>query len=125
MIVQVRKLGEGFDHPLLAVAAVFSIFANLSPFVQFVGRIMRVINRMRPGDVLNHGTVVFHAGANVASRWGDFQQYSEADRKFFEQLLPMEDLNFGSANELEVEPQPRGSRKRCADRCAQPDQHPP
>ena len=80
---------------------------------------------MRPGDVLNHGTVVFHAGANVASRWGDFQQYSEADRKFFEQLLPMEDLNFGSANELEVEPQPRGSRKRCADRCAQPDQHPP
>ena len=107
VIVQVRKLGEGFDHPLLAVAAVFSIFANLSPFVQFVGRIMRVIKQNAPGDVLNHGTVVFHAGANVASRWGDFQQYSEADRKFFEQLLPMEDLNFGSANELEVEPQPR------------------
>ena len=107
VIVQVRKLGEGFDHPLLAVAAVFSIFANLSPFVQFVGRIMRVIKQNAPGDVLNHGTVVFHAGANVASRWGDFQQYSEADRKFFDQLLPMEDLNFGSANELEVEPQPR------------------
>ena len=107
VIVQVRKLGEGFDHPLLAVAAVFSIFANLSPFVQFVGRIMRVIKQNAPGDALNHGTVVFHAGANVASRWGDFQQYSEADRKFFEQLLPMEDLNFGSANELEVEPQPR------------------
>ena len=48
MIVQVRKLGEGFDHRFLAVAAVFSIFSNLSPFVQFVGRIMRVINRMRP-----------------------------------------------------------------------------
>ena len=59
VIVQVRKLGEGFDHPLLAVAAVFSIFANLSPFVQFVGRIMRVIKQNAPGDVLNHGTVVF------------------------------------------------------------------
>ena len=45
VIVQVRKLGEGFDHPHLAVAAVFSIFANLSPFVQFVGRIMRVIKQ--------------------------------------------------------------------------------
>jgi superfamily II DNA or RNA helicase len=41
VIVQVRKLGEGFDHPRLSVAAVFSIFSNLSPFVQFVGRIMR------------------------------------------------------------------------------------
>ena len=106
VIVQVRKLGEGFDHPFLAVAAVFSIFANLSPFVQFVGRIMRVIEQNAPGHVLNHGSVVFHAGANVASRWADFQQYSEADREFFDQLLPMEDLDFGSADELEVEPTP-------------------
>ena len=108
VIVQVRKLGEGFDHPFLAVAAVFSVFANLSPFVQFVGRIMRVIKQNAPGHVLNHGTVVFHAGANVAGRWEDFQQYSEADRKFFDELLPMEDLDFGSAEELEVEPGPRG-----------------
>jgi superfamily II DNA or RNA helicase len=48
VIVQVRKLGEGFDHPYLSVAAVFSIFANLSPFVQFVGRIMRVIAHNNP-----------------------------------------------------------------------------
>ncbi|MGH6913782.1 MAG: DEAD/DEAH box helicase, partial [Geminicoccales bacterium] len=57
--------------------------------------------------VLNHGTVVVHAGANVASRWEDFQQYSKADQEFFDQLLPMEDLDFGSADELEVEPDPR------------------
>ena len=107
VIVQVRKLGEGFDHPFLAVAAVFSVFANLSPFVQFVGRIMRVIEQNASGHVLNQGTVVFHAGANVASRWEDFQQYSEADREFFEQLLPMEGLDFDSADELEVEPEPR------------------
>ena len=107
VIVQVRKLGEEFDHPFLAVAAVFSIFSNLSPFVQFVGRIMRVIKETAPGHVLNRGSVVFHAGANVASRWADFQQYSEADREFFDQLLPMEDLDFGSSDELEVEPVPR------------------
>ena len=107
VIVQVRKLGEGFDHPFLAVAAVFSIFANLSPFIQFVGRIMRVIEQDAPGHILNHGSVVFHAGANVASRWADFQIYSEADREFFDQLLPIEDLDFGSGDELEVEPAPR------------------
>ncbi|MEO7423788.1 MAG: DEAD/DEAH box helicase family protein [Fibrobacteria bacterium] len=84
IIVQVRKLGEGFDHPYLSVAAVFSIFANLSPFVQFVGRIMRVIRQNSPSDPLNQGTVVFHAGANIASRWEDFQEYSEADKQFFD-----------------------------------------
>jgi superfamily II DNA or RNA helicase len=105
VIVQVRKLGEGFDHPYLSVAAVFSIFANLSPFVQFVGRIMRVIRQNNPGDVLNQGTVVFHAGGNIANRWEDFQEYSEADQQFFEQLLPMEELNFRDAGELAVTPQ--------------------
>jgi superfamily II DNA or RNA helicase/DNA-binding transcriptional MerR regulator len=104
VIVQVRKLGEGFDHPYLSVAAVFSVFSNLSPFVQFVGRIMRVIVQNSPGHLLNQGTVVFHAGANVAQRWQDFQEYSEADREFFDQLLPMEALDFAGADELVVTP---------------------
>jgi len=107
VIVQVRKLGEGFDHPYLSVAAVFSIFSNLSPFVQFVGRIMRVIKQNSPNNLSNQGTVVFHAGANIASRWEDFQEYSEADKQFFDQLLPMEDLDFRLANEIAVAPVPR------------------
>ncbi|WP_273648968.1 DEAD/DEAH box helicase [Pseudomonas aeruginosa] len=108
VIVQVRKLGEGFDHPLLAVAAVFSIFSNLSPFVQFVGRIMRVIQQNAPGHVLNQGVVVFHAGANIARQWGDFQQYSEADQAYFDQLLPLEGLDPGDPHgEREVVPVPR------------------
>jgi superfamily II DNA or RNA helicase len=104
VIVQVRKLGEGFDHRFLAVATVFSIFSNLSPFVQFVGRIMRVIEQDSPGHPLNNGVVVFHAGANIASRWEDFQQYSEADREYFDQLLPMEGLDFTSGDELQIDP---------------------
>lgn len=107
VIVQVRKLGEGFDHPHLSVAAVFSIFSNLSPFVQFVGRIMRVIRQNAPGHVLNQGVVVFHAGANIARRWADFQEFSEADRDYFDQLLPMEDVDPDYApGERQVEPVP-------------------
>ena len=104
VIVQVRKLGEGFDHCYLSVAAIFSIFANLSPFVQFVGRIMRVIVQNDAAHPLNQGTVVFHAGANVARRWQDFQEYSEADREYFDQLLPMEGLDFANSDDLEVTP---------------------
>lgn len=107
VIVQVRKLGEGFDHPYLSVAAVFSIFSNLSPFVQFVGRIMRVIRQNAPGHVLNQGVVVFHAGANIARRWADFQEFSEADRDYFDQLLPVEDVDPGYVpGERQVEPIP-------------------
>ena len=80
-------LGEGFDHPLLAVAMVGSIFANLGPFVQFVGRVMGSINQIA-GHPLNQGVVVFHVGANVARRWNDFRSFSEADQGYFAELLP-------------------------------------
>ncbi len=104
VIVQVRKLGEGFDHQKLAVAAVFRLFGNLSPFVQFVGRIMRVIDQNSPESLRNRGVVVFHAGANVARRWQDFQRYSQADQEFFDQLLPIEGLDFATRDEIEIEP---------------------
>lgn len=104
VIVQVRKLGEGFDHPELSVAAIFSIFRSLSPFVQFVGRIMRVIKQNDPSHPLNQGTVVFHAGSNIARRWSDFQQFSEADQEYFDQLLPLEPFDFTNSDEISIEP---------------------
>jgi len=111
VIVQVRKLGEGFDHPYLSVAGVFSIFKELSPFVQFVGRIMRVIDQNSPESINNQGVVVFHAGSNIARLWEDFQEYSQADQEFFDQLLPMEALEFGDATELEIVPRQVTRRK--------------
>lgn len=104
VIVQVRKLGEGFDHKFLAVAAVFTVFGNLSPFIQFVGRAMRVIKQKAPGEPINDGVVVFHAGANVARHWKDFQAYSEADQEYFDQLLPLEAIDFDTATEVEIMP---------------------
>ncbi|WP_338115201.1 DEAD/DEAH box helicase [Paenibacillus ehimensis] len=113
VIVQVRKLGEGFDHPLLSVAAVFSVFNELSPFVQFVGRIMRAIDQNAPESLNNQGTVVFHAGSNIARLWEDFQDFSQADREFFDQLLPMEELDFSNTDEIILEPgaSPRNRRE--------------
>jgi superfamily II DNA or RNA helicase len=108
VIVQVRMLGEGFDHPYLSVAAVCSVFANLAPFVQFVGRVMRVIKQNAPGDALNQGIVVFHAGSNVARVWSDFRDFSAPDQEYFDKLLlPVEELHFQSGEEIvEVDPDP-------------------
>lgn len=95
VIVQARMLGEGFDHPYLAVAMVGRIFSNLSPFVQFVGRIMRSIEQNSPGHPLNQGVVVFHLGANIARRWDDFREFCRADQEFFAELLPeIEEVEF-------------------------------
>lgn len=112
VIVQVRKLGEGFDHPLLSVAAVFSVFKELSPFVQYVGRIMRAVDQNAPESLNNQGTVVFHAGSNNARLWGDFQDFSQADRDFFDQLLPLEEFDFTNGDEIIIDPDttPRNRR---------------
>lgn len=105
VIVQARMLGEGFDHKYLAVAMVGSIFANLGPFVQFVGRVMRAIEQDAPDHPLNRGVVVFHAGANIARRWDDFRTFSEADQQYFADLLPeIEDVDFGGEDVAEHEP---------------------
>lgn len=87
VIVQVRKLGEGFDHPYLTVAAVCNVYGSLTPFLQFVGRVMRRISDQDREE----GVVVFHAGSNVAQLWDDLRAYSEADREYFEQLLPLDE----------------------------------
>ena len=87
VIVQVRKLGEGFDHPYLSVAAIFSIFSNLGPFMQFVGRIMRVIPGVEPFSPVNDGVVVFHVGGNITGVWNDFADFADADQEYFANLV--------------------------------------
>ena len=102
VIVQVRKLGEGFDHKWLSVAAICSIFSNLSPFVQFVGRIMRVAVQNDPTNANNQGIVVYHAGGNVAQRWSDFKDFSDADQAYFDDLLITEEVFAPNTGETQV-----------------------
>jgi hypothetical protein len=73
---------------------------------------MRVIKQDAPGDKLNQGTVIFHAGGNIAGRWGDFQQFSEADQSYFDQLLPLEGLDPNDGQpEREYSPRDTGDWK--------------
>jgi superfamily II DNA or RNA helicase len=110
VIVQVRMLGGGFDRPYLSVAAVFSIFATLTPFVQFVGWIMRVIKQGVPGDSLNVGSVVFHAGANTVKAWDDLKDFAEADQEWFKLLT--EQVPVGDEAQREVDPTDEMDRER-------------
>jgi DNA repair protein RadD len=86
-IVQVQMLGEGFDHPPLAVAAIFRPFRSLSPYVQFVGRIMRVMFQDDPNSAANHGYVVSHVGLSNDANWRDFRDFDLEDQQVFRDWL--------------------------------------
>ena len=90
-LVQVQMLGEGFDHPHLSVAAIFRPFRSLPPYVQFIGRIMRVIVQNDPRHPDNYGYVVTHVGLNLDQQLEDFRDMEREDRNFFEDLLSGEE----------------------------------
>jgi superfamily II DNA or RNA helicase len=79
-IVQVQMLGEGFDHPRLSVAAVFRPFRSVAPYIQFVGRVMRVVVQDEPNHPDNRAVVVSHVGLNNEARWNEFRELDLADQ---------------------------------------------
>jgi excisionase family DNA binding protein len=86
-IVQVQMLGEGFDHPRLSVAAVFRPFRSLAPYIQFVGRVMRVVIQDAPDHPDNHGLVVSHIGLNNDARWDEFRELDLDDQSLIHDWL--------------------------------------
>ena len=85
-IVQVQMLGEGFDHPKLSVAAIFRPFRSLAPYIQFVGRILRVVVQNDPTHPDNYGHIVTHAGMNLDQLLKRFKLFENDDQKFWEEL---------------------------------------
>lgn len=86
-IIQVQMLGEGFDHPALSVAAIFRPFRSLSPYVQFVGRVMRVIRQGQPAHPDNHGFVISHVGMNTERHWEQFRDLDGDDQELWAELI--------------------------------------
>jgi DNA repair protein RadD len=85
-IVQVQMLGEGFDHPKLSVAAIFRPFRTLAPYIQFVGRILRVIVQNDPMHPDNYGHIVTHVGMNLDEQLKRFKLFENDDQKFWEEV---------------------------------------
>lgn len=86
-IVQVQMLGEGFDHPKLSVAAIFRPFRTLAPYIQFVGRIMRVVVQNDPTHPDNMGHIVTHLGMNLDVRLKEFKQFENDDQAFWDKVI--------------------------------------
>ena len=85
-IVQVQMLGEGFDHPKLSVAAIFRPFRSLAPYIQFVGRILRVVVQNDPMHPDNYGHIVTHVGMNLDELLKRFKLFENDDQRFWEEV---------------------------------------
>lgn len=98
-IVQVQMLGEGFDHPRLSVAAIFRPYASLSPFIQFIGRVMRVVVQNEPDHPDNQAFIVSHIGLNNDARWDEFRDLDLEDQLLIHGWLTGEDETDDDAGE--------------------------
>jgi DNA repair protein RadD len=87
VVVQVRMLGEGYSLGSLSVAAVFRPYRSLSPYIQFVGRILRLANPSSPTSEANRVYLVSHVGLNDGRWWDDFTNFDDEDADFFKEYL--------------------------------------
>jgi len=79
VIVNVNMLGEGFDHSLLSIAAIFRPFRTLSPYAQFIGRTLRRINDEKAiDDIDNIAHVIYHKELDLDKLW---QYYINEEEK--------------------------------------------
>lgn len=90
VVVQVSILGEGYDLPTLSVAAVFRPYRSLAPYVQFVGRILRLAQPDIPYSETNRVYLVSHVGMNDERWWSDFTNFDKDDQEFFQDFLQAE-----------------------------------
>jgi DNA repair protein RadD len=86
-VVQVQMLGEGFDHPPLSIAAIFRPFRSLSPYIQFIGRVMRVVHQNRFGHPDNHAFLISHVGLNNDELWEDFYELDFDDQRMVREWI--------------------------------------
>jgi DNA repair protein RadD len=105
-IIQVQMLGEGFDHPRLSIAAIFRPFSSLAPYIQFIGRVMRVVVQNDPDHPDNQGYIVSHVGLNNEARWDEFRELDLEDQALLQMWLRGQSANEGEGGG-EDGPRPR------------------
>lgn len=96
VVVQVAILGEGYDLGTLSVAAVFRPYRSLSPYIQFLGRILRLAIPDVPDSPGNRVYLVSHVGLNDERWWDDFTQFDAEDQQFFADYLTGEEAEVGA-----------------------------
>jgi len=87
IVAQVQILSEGYDLGTLSVAAVFRPYRSLSPYIQFLGRILRLADPSVSYSPSNKVYIVSHVGLNDERWWKDFTNFDKNDQQYFAEYL--------------------------------------
>ncbi|AFH60596.1 DEAD/DEAH box helicase [Paenibacillus caseinilyticus] len=98
VVIHVAKLGEGYDHKYLSVAAIFRPFRHTLPYEQFVGRVLRAIDKEEAvTEEDNIACVVHHKELGLEDLWkfykeekekSDVIKFIDREGESFERLTP-------------------------------------
>lgn len=77
-VINVAMLGEGYDHKYLSIAAIFRPFKAELPYVQFVGRILRIIPEDKVQSASdNIGQIIAHESLGMKDLWDKYKKEIE------------------------------------------------
>lgn len=78
VVIHVAKLGEGYDHKYLSVAAIFRPFRSRLPYEQFIGRVLRAIDADEVvSEEDNIAAVVHHQELGLDDLWEFYRKEKE------------------------------------------------
>lgn len=101
VVVNVAMLGEGYDHPYLSIAAIFRPFRNELPYVQFIGRILRIISDENATARDNIGQIVSHKHLNLDKLWNKYKIEIQ-ESEIIKRLKNCDDLENGDCCDNDV-----------------------
>ncbi|MEJ6950173.1 DEAD/DEAH box helicase [Natronospora cellulosivora (SeqCode)] len=104
VIINVGMLGEGYDHKYISIVSIFRPFRTLSPYVQFVGRALRIIHESDKPEIDNTAHIVYHKALIIDELW----EYYKEEKQKAETILEIEEI---LKKELEKETKPGNKQK--------------
>jgi len=104
VVVQVQMLGEGYDLSTLSIGAVFRPYRHLAPYIQFVGRILRLADPLLPHSPANRVFLVSHVGLNDERWWHEFTQFDKRDQGLLHDIISENDAGAVKRGRLTLRP---------------------
>jgi DNA repair protein RadD len=97
VMVHVSILGEGYDHPLISMVAMFKPYRSLNEYAQIAGRALRVIRDPKATDIDNTAHLVYHQELDLDKLW----EYFRKERRKAEMIAELTGLVSDADDDVE------------------------
>lgn len=96
VMVHVSILGEGYDHPLISIIAMFKPYRSLNEYAQIAGRALRLIRDPKANYIDNTAHLVYHQELDLDELW----EYFRKEKRKAETIMELTRLSSGTGGDL-------------------------